>query len=118
MSIALQASSVTMAKMYKVMDPLQPGTSTQCLTTDTSEVLHCPAESKRDMHGAGYKTIADHLVGFSKISCLPRTMNLLCFDDGEGIEATMCCIKPSGTTHVDSNITKPNYSTQRRGRDP
>ena len=32
-------------------------------------------------------TIAILLVGFSKIGCLPKTINLAC--DGEGIEATM-----------------------------
>ena len=87
-----------MAKMYKVVDPLQPGASTLRPTTDwskcalcqedTSEVLYCPAESNHGTQGAGYKTIAD-LVGFSRIGCLPRTINLSRFDDGEGIEATL-----------------------------
>jgi hypothetical protein len=50
---------VTMAKMLKLVDPLQPETSTHSLTTDcnkcalcqedTTEVLLCPAESRRDM---------------------------------------------------------------------
>jgi len=90
-----------MAKMYKVVVPLQPGASTLCPTTDwskcalymcqedTSEVLHCPAESKRGTQGAGYKTIADLLVGFSRIGCLPRTINLSHFDHGKGIEARL-----------------------------
>ena len=34
-------------------------------------------------------TIANLLVGFSKIGCLPETINLARLDDGEGIEATM-----------------------------
>ncbi|KAG0714703.1 hypothetical protein GWK47_001512 [Chionoecetes opilio] len=92
-------NSVTMAKVYKVVDPLQPGTSTQGLETDwskcvlcqedTSEVLHCPAESTRATQGAGYKTIAELLVGFDRIGCLPTSINLSRLDDGNGIEETL-----------------------------
>ena len=87
-----------MAKVYKMMDPLEPSTSTHCEQTDwnmcvlcqenTSEVLHCPAESKRNTQGAGYKTIANLPEGFSKAGCLPRTINLSRLDDGESIEET------------------------------
>ncbi len=55
----------------------------------STEVLHCPADSKRNSQGAGYTTMADLLEGFAKISCLPRKMNLARFDEGEGIEATL-----------------------------
>ena len=34
-------------------------------------------------------TIANLLVGLSKIGCLPKTINLAHLDDGEGIQATM-----------------------------
>ncbi|KAG0715880.1 hypothetical protein GWK47_010917 [Chionoecetes opilio] len=88
-----------MAKAYKVVDPLQPGTSTQGLETDwskcvlcqedTSEMLHCPAESTRATQGAGYKTIAELLVGFDRIGCLPTSINLSRLDDGNGIEETL-----------------------------
>ena len=88
-----------MAKKYKVMDPLHTGTSKRVLVTDwsmcafcqedSSEVLHCPAESRQNTSGAGYRTISDLLVGFSTIGCLPRTMDLSRLDDGEGTEATM-----------------------------
>ena len=87
-----------MAKVYKMMDPLEPSTSTHCEQTDwsmcvlcqenTSEVLHCPAESKHNTQGAGYKTIANLLEGFSKAGCSPRTTNLSRLDDGESIEET------------------------------
>lgn len=90
---------MAMAKVYKMVDPLQAGTSTHHLTTDwskcvlcqkdTTEVLKCPAESKRDTQGAGYTTIADLLVSFNTIGCLPRSLNLSRLDDGEGIEATL-----------------------------
>ena len=86
-----------MAKVYKVVD--QPGTSNVlCLTTnwnkcvlcqeDTPEVLRCPASSKRDAEGVGYKTIADNIKGFDKVGCLPKTINLSRLDDGVGIETT------------------------------
>ncbi|KAG0715277.1 hypothetical protein GWK47_001346 [Chionoecetes opilio] len=88
-----------MAKVYKVVDPLQPGTSTQGLETDwskcflcqedTSEVLHCPAESTHATQGAGYKTIAELLVGIDRIGCLPTSINLSRLDDGNGIEETL-----------------------------
>ena len=72
-----------MAKVYKVMDPQEPGTSgTQSLQTDwqkcilcqkdTAEVLRCPTKSKRGAQGVGYKTITSNLLGFQKIGCLPK----------------------------------------------
>ena len=88
-----------MAKRYKVVDPLQSGTSKHVLLTDwskcvfcqedLSEVLHCPAESRRNTLGAGYKTISDLLVGFSRIGCLSKTIDLSRLDNGDGIEATL-----------------------------
>lgn len=87
-----------MAKIYKMMDPTQPSTSNHGEQThlsmyvlcqeNTSEVLYCPAESKHNTQGAGYKTIADLLEGFNRADCLPRTINLSWCNDGEGIEAT------------------------------
>ena len=88
-----------MNKSYKVVASAQHETSMHCLTTDwskcalcqaeTSEVFHCPSESRRDTQAAGYKTIADLLAGFSRIGCLPRTINISRIDNGEGIEATL-----------------------------
>ena len=90
----------TMDKPHKVVcQELQLQSSQMYLTTDWSkcalcqehstEVLHCPADSKRNSQGAGYTTMAGLLEGFDKISCLPRKMNLARFDEGEGIEATL-----------------------------
>ena len=88
-----------MAKVYKIVDPLRPKPSTQGLTTDwnkcalcqedKTEVLQCPAESRRDTQGVGYSTVADLLESFNTIGCLPNTLNLSRLDDGEGIEATL-----------------------------
>lgn len=84
-----------MAKLFKVVDPNEPG-MTDTLTTDwnkcvlcqedTDQILKCPANSHgRD--GAGYKTIAELLVAFDKISSLPKTLQLSRLDEGHGIEA-------------------------------
>ena len=57
---------------------------------DTAEVLRCPVESKRSINqGAGYKTVADLLMKFSQIGCLPPSINISRLDDGEGIAATL-----------------------------
>ena len=84
-----------MDKQHKVVGPEQLQSSQLYLTTDwskcalcqehTSEVLRCPADSKRDSQGAGYMTMAGLLEGFDMIGCLPRKMNLARFDEGDGI---------------------------------
>ena len=51
------------------------------------ESLKCPSKSNRPTDGAGFKTIAENLQAFHKISCLPRSLQLSRLDDGEGIEA-------------------------------
>ena len=88
-----------MAKVYKIVDPSQPGTSKQHPETDwtkyvlcqeeSSEVLRCPAQSKCITQGSGYKTITELLVGFERIGCLPSSINLSRLDDGSGIEETL-----------------------------
>ena len=92
-------SAVTMAKLHKLVDPIQPRTSTNCLETDwskciicqkdVSEVLRCPAESKRATQGSGYKTLSELLLGFQRIGCFPRSINLSRLDDGNGIAETL-----------------------------
>lgn len=65
---------------------------TKCLfcQEDTAEVLRCPLESKRSDQGSGYTTIADLLLGFSEIGCLPPSLNLLRLDEeGNGISALL-----------------------------
>ena len=58
------------------------------MASDTSEILSCPADSKRITKGAGYKTVAKNLQAFDKIGCLPKTINLSRLNGGEGIEAS------------------------------
>ena len=78
-----------------MVDTDEPRTSgNPCLITDwnkyalcqedTTEKLKCLANSAQ---GAGYKTMAENLVAFDKISCLPRTLQLSRLDEGQGIEA-------------------------------
>ena len=42
--------------------------------TPKGEVLKCPGSSIRSEDGAGYKTLAENLLGFKKIGCLPLSM--------------------------------------------
>ena len=82
-----------MTKRFKVVDPLQSGTSRQALLIDwskcifcqedISEALHCPAESRRNTLGAGYKTITDLLTSFRSIGSLPKALDLSRLDDGD-----------------------------------
>lgn len=85
--------------VHKLMNPFNTDTSGQFKETewnkcficqeDKSEVLRCPADSKREEKGTGYKTISDLLVRFSNAGCLPRTINLARLDDAGGVEATL-----------------------------
>ncbi len=69
-----------MARVYKVVDTDEPRTSgTQCLTTDWKQCILCQEDAVELLkcpEGAGYKTMAENLVAFDKISCLPRTLKL------------------------------------------
>ena len=57
--------------------------SVQCLTInwsksvlrqeETPEVLRCPAYSKCDADGVGYKTVTDNSMGFDRVGCLPQS---------------------------------------------
>ena len=89
-----------MAKRFTVLDPQRPSPSDTnpryqinwdlCVLCQkhTSEKLCCPAESKRSSGGSGYKTLSHNLLAFSKIGCLPNTIDISQLDDGEGIQAT------------------------------
>ena len=88
-----------MAKLHKMVDPLQPRTSTNCLETDwskciiclnhVSEVLRCPAGFNRVTQGSRYKTLSELLLGFQRTGCFPRSINLSRLDDGNDIAETL-----------------------------
>ena len=90
-----------MAKNFKLLYAPQGGPSTTATSMnqtdwklcvlcqmDTTEPLHCPADSKRSTGGSGYQTLADNLLRFSEIDGLPKSLDMSRLDDGEGIEST------------------------------
>ena len=89
-----------MDKVYRIADPQQPTTSTavveeytdwdKCVVCQkiTDEVLQCPANSKRNTSGAGYKTLADNLLAFKEIDCLPSCIASR-LREGQDIEETL-----------------------------
>jgi hypothetical protein len=54
---------------------------------DTTETLSCQADSMR-ITGSGYKTLADNLLSFNQIGCLPKCIYLSRRSNGEGIQST------------------------------
>ena len=90
----------TMDKVYRIANPQQPNTPAAVAEKDTDwdkcvlcqeitgEVLKCPADSKRSMDGAGYKSLADNLLAFKKIDCLPSSI-LSRMKEGQDIEETL-----------------------------
>ena len=56
---------------------------------DTAEVLRGPLESKQSDPGVCYTTIADLLLSFSEIGCLPLSVNLSWLNEGNGIAALL-----------------------------
>ncbi len=80
----------------------------------STEVLHCPADSKRNSQGEGYTTMAGLLEGFEKISCLPRKMNLM---KVKALKLPCAGKKRSGTIPAGWNTIKPNYFVLRERKD-
>ena len=58
------------------------------------------------------------MVSFSRIGCLPKTNDLSCLNDSDGIEATLQQHKAKWHDSCRLGYNKPNYRLQRRGRDP
>ena len=67
-----------MSKSYKVDTNLPSTSGRQSLDVDWT--------SHRS-----YKTLADSLLAFDRIDCLPKTINLSRLDEGEGIESSFRC---------------------------
>ena len=51
-------------------------------------MLHCPPKSTHAIKRAGYKTLAELLVGFNRIGCLLTSVSLSRFEDENGIRNT------------------------------
>lgn len=110
--------------MYRLANPQQPSSSTekdtdwdQCVLCQqvTSEVLKCPADSKRSMDGAGYKTLADNLLAFRKIDCLPSRM-FSWLEEDENIDETLKIHKAKwhDSCRLQYNKTKLQRAVKRK----
>lgn len=87
-----------MDKIHKVADPRRSETPATHVSTNwdicvlcqtiTSEILHCPADSKRGTDGKGYAKMAENITGFIEIGCLPKTVNISDLGDNGDINAT------------------------------
>lgn len=116
-----------MDKLYQVVNPQQPGTLStsseketdwgKCFLCqeNTCEVLKCPADSKRSRDGAGYKTLADNLLGFKEINCLTPTISSR-LKEGENIEETLRSHKAKwhDSCRLEFNKTKLQHAIQRK----
>jgi hypothetical protein len=56
---------------------------------DNKETLICPAKSTRTDTGAGYKTLAENLIRFHELQCMPLDIDISSLDNGSGIAATL-----------------------------
>lgn len=54
-----------------------------------AEKLICPAKTNRMGYVSGYALFSENLVKFYELGCMPVSLNLARFDEGEGIEATL-----------------------------
>ena len=79
-----------------------------------SRVLQSPAISRRSSDGAGYNTLADKLLAFNKINCLPSSV-VTRFIGSQYLEEFLKSHKPTWMSAVDCNIINPN-SNDLRGR--
>lgn len=57
--------------------------------SDSSEILVCPADSKRKDKGAGYKTFSENILKFHEIGGLPLALDIQRLDEGPGIAETL-----------------------------
>ena len=53
------------------------------------EHLQCPASSKRNDSGVGYRSFANNIKEFNSLGMLPMDINIDLFDEGTGIEQTL-----------------------------
>ena len=116
--------------MSEHADSQQPGPSNETLLKTnwnimcllclkvTSEILRCPAESKRLDIGAGkgYSTLSLNITRFRELNELPMPIDLICLDEGNGVEATLRKNKAKWhkSCHSKFNITKLKRAEKRK----
>lgn len=84
------------------------------------ETLQCPADSKRSDVGAGYKTLAENILQFNELGCMPIQMSLARLDEGDGIETTFvrCKARWHKSCYLLFNSTKLNRAKKRHAPTP
>ena len=109
-----------MFKRCKFIDPSKPSTSREnepavidwklCVfcQKSTGEKLQCPAKSTKKDAGIGYKTVADNIIKFDDINCLPSSIEL---DEGSGIKDTF--LKHSARWH---KVCKEQFNSTKLAR--
>jgi len=118
-----------MSKVYKIVTPQRPSTSAadayveketdwgKCVLCQelTGEVLISPACSKRSTDGAGYKSLADKLLAFKNLNCLPSSM-VSRLIEGENLEETLKTNKAKWheSCRLQYNKTKLERAVKRR----
>jgi len=60
-----------------------------CQQSSKSSKTTCPAQSKRNDIGCGYKSLAETVEGYMQLGQLSLDINLSLWNDGDGIEATL-----------------------------
>ena len=78
---------------------------------ETAELLQCPAVSKRQHSGAGYRSLANNLMEFSELGELAQHVDLTRLDEGEGIIAAL--ISHRAKWHKSCRLKYNNTKLQR-----
>ena len=86
--------SYIMSKSFTLIDATKITSKRPCITNwnfcvlcqlDTNAALECPARSTRPTFGSGYKSLAEHLIQFQSLGCVPMDIDINRLDDGDGI---------------------------------
>ena len=78
-------------------------------------MLRCLSYSKCDAEWVAYKAITYNIIGFNRVGCLPKIVNLSRLDDGVGIVAIFQQHNTKWHDSVDCNSTSQHFREQRRG---
>ena len=120
------------SKSFKQFNPLEScpprtGVAAQPVSIDwklcalcqetKEESLQCPANSKRTDRGAGYKSLAEHLLLFSELGITPFAISLEQLNDGSGIENTLLNNKASWQKSCRDKVNSTKLKRAQKRRD-
>lgn len=120
------------SKSFKQFNPLEScpprtGAAAQPVSIDwklcalcqetKEESLQCPANSKRTDRGAGYKSLAEHLLLFSELGITPFAISLEQLNDGSGIENTLLNNKASWHKSCRDKVNSTKLKRAQKRRD-